>query len=328
MKARALLGMAASLLVSLACSQIVGIADTDVTRGAGVDSAAGGSSGLGASGKNATAAGQSNHGGAGNAAAGGSAAGDAPHAGATSDGGTPAAGGDTSVGGSSSGGSQAGGGAGGSGGAAVLHGPKLISIGNYAVDATEVTVAHYKEFLSAKAGDTSGQAPSCSWNKSYYEAAPMPLEPDTWPIAKVDWCDATAFCAWAGKRLCGAIGGGASDFADFGDATKSQWLRACGGPTGLPHPNPSWACNEKGGFSDVAPVATFPDCEGFYPGLFDLEGNVGEWVDSCDGSSGKADHCQAAGGSELDQTAYCTQTADDLTRDFTSHYFGFRCCSK
>jgi len=69
-----------------------------------------------------------------------------------------------------------------------------------------------------------------------------------------------------------------------------------------------------GGFENLAPVASFPGCEGFYPGLFDLEGNVAEWVDSCDGSSGPNDHCTLAGGSEIDQIAYCTETFTDMLR--------------
>jgi formylglycine-generating enzyme required for sulfatase activity len=236
-------------------------------------------------------------------------------------------GGGTSAGGRAAGGAEAGG-QGGDAEAPDLHGPTLIDAGGYAVDSTEVTVAQYKEFLKAKAGDVTGQPDVCSWNESYYDAAPMPLEKDTWPIAHVDWCDATAYCSWAGKRLCGAISGGSIPFTDFSDPNKSQWFRACGGPTGLPHPNTDWACNDDGGVGDVAPVGTFPGCEGFYPGLFDLQGNVAEWVDSCNGSSGQDDHCILAGGSEVTQGAFCSVAFTDVRRADTSRYFGFRCCSK
>src|SRR5690349_950130 len=36
------------------------------------------------------------------------------------------------------------------------RGPKPINIGTYCVDATEVRISDYEEFLAAKAGDTSG----------------------------------------------------------------------------------------------------------------------------------------------------------------------------
>jgi formylglycine-generating enzyme len=330
----ALIGLGLPLLVSLSCSQLVGITDTDVTKGGGgsADPGSGGSGNPG-SGKTGVAGSKSNDGGTDNGGAGGS-AGTGTMAGAGMSMGGKSTGG-TSTGGSSTGGSLAGGGNGGSagnsggggsgGGPAVLHGPKLIDVGVYSIDATEVTVAQYKEFLTAKAGDTSGQTPACSWNTSFYAAAPVPLENNTWPIANVDWCDANAFCAWAGKRLCGTIGGGTVSFANFMDPTKSQWFRACG--NGGTHPNDTPECNNDGGFSDVAPVASFPGCEGFDKGVFDMQGNVSEWVDSCDGSTGKADHCISAGGNELNQIAYCTEGYEDITRDFTSGYFGFRCCS-
>jgi sulfatase modifying factor 1 len=335
-KKLALTGIALPLFVSLSCSQLVGITDTNVTSGSGgsSDAAAGASGNPGASGKTGVAGSKSSDGGTDNGGAGGN-AGSGTIAGAGMSTGGKSTGG-TSTGGSSTGGSHAGGGnggaggtsggAGGTGGTGVLHGPKLIDVGVYSIDATEVTVAQYKEFLTAKAGDTSGQIPACSWNTSFYEKAAVPLENNTWPIANVDWCDANAFCGWAGKRLCGAIGGGAVSFANFMDATKSQWFRSCG--NGGTHPNDTPMCNDKGGFSDVAPVASFPGCEGFDKGVFDMEGNVAEWVDSCDGSTGKADHCITAGGSELDNIAYCTEGLEDVTRDFTSGYFGFRCCSK
>jgi formylglycine-generating enzyme required for sulfatase activity len=79
----------------------------------------------------------------------------------------------------------------------------------------------------------------------------------------------------------------------------------------------------------VAPVATFPDCEGSYAGLFDLEGNVAEWVDSCDGATGAADICLLLGGNIIDSQSFCTESYTNIRRDdATAYTFGFRCCSR
>ena len=43
----------------------------------------------------------------------------------------------------------------------VIAGPALVAVGNFFVDATEVTVGQYGEFLAAKNGDMSGQVASC-----------------------------------------------------------------------------------------------------------------------------------------------------------------------
>lgn len=310
MKKRVMLGFAAPLLLGVSCAQLVGITDTEVAQSAGGAQAAG----MGGSAGQANGSGSSN---GGKAGAGGN---------VTSQAGTLPAGG-TSAGSVAAGGSDAGG-QGGDGEAPALHGPTLIDAGGYGVDSTEVTVGQYKEFLKAKAGDVTGQPAVCTWNESFYEKAPMPLEKDTWPIANVDWCDATAYCSWAGKRLCGSISGGPIAFGDFSDTAKSQWFKACGGPLGQPHPNTDWMCNDNGGFEDLVPVGSLSGCEGFYPGLFDLQGNVAEWVDSCNGSSGQEDHCMLAGGSALDQDAFCTETFTNIKRAETSPYYGFRCCSK
>ncbi len=216
--------------------------------------------------------------------------------------------------------------------ACVVRGPAMVAVSNFFVDSTEVTEDQYNQFLTAKNGDVSGQPSVCSFNTTYYGEAIALTPGSNLPMANVDWCDARAYCDWAGKRLCGQINGGAIAAADALDQTLSQWFLACGGPNGATHPNPDTnnpdACNSNGGFDNVAPVATFPDCEGFYPGLFDLEGNVAEWVDSCDGVTGAADLCLLLGGNIIDNQSYCTESYDDNQRAATAYTFGFRCCSR
>jgi formylglycine-generating enzyme required for sulfatase activity len=211
-------------------------------------------------------------------------------------------------------------------GECIVRGPPLVKVGDFYVDSTEVTAAQYQQFLDAKGDDTSGQPGICSWNTAYKDADTL-INPDTWPMTDVDWCDAFAFCAWADKHLCGAVAGGAIARADLLVAGKSQWFSACGGPNGASHPNANSVCNSSDGFSNVAPVATFPDCEGYYPGLFDMEGNVAEWVDSCDGNTGASDTCYLVGGNIYDKISYCTEAYADYQRSSRAPSFGFRCCS-
>ena len=78
-------------------------------------------------------------------------------------------------------------------------------------------------------------------------------------------------------------------------------------------------------------MASFPGCEGYFPGLFDMEGNVAEWVDGCDGNTGAADVCYLMGGNIFDERSYCDEVYNDaedaFRRDDTAVSFGFRCCS-
>ncbi|MBV9946444.1 MAG: SUMF1/EgtB/PvdO family nonheme iron enzyme, partial [Myxococcales bacterium] len=216
----------------------------------------------------------------------------------------------------------------------------MAAVTSFYVDSTEVTVGQYKQFLAATNNgmDTGGQPPECAWNTTYQ--SPMPMNPDTFPMTFIDWCDARAFCQWADKHLCGKIGGGPVVFDENSDAgdpafmpSVSQWFLACGGPGGSPHPSNADMCNSNGGFGNLVPVGTMPGCEGYYPGLFDLEGNAAEWIDDCDGPAdagtdgGPAnDICHLMGGSYVDNKSYCDEVTYDYPRNTTAVTFGFRCC--
>jgi formylglycine-generating enzyme required for sulfatase activity len=224
---------------------------------------------------------------------------------------------------------------------------KVVSLGTWSIDATEVTNAQYAAFLAAKAGATTGQPAFCSWNTSFVPASswPAPAAKCDLPVANVDWCDAWAYCAWAKKRLCGNPTGGATTFDGSGPTTvaTSQWYAACsvGGIGKYPYGDmwSSGTCvdNAYDGVGGTSPsdgpvrVGTAKSCHGVagaYAQLFDLVGNVREWEDDCDGTKGGGDNCRTRGGSftEGGDKATCTNTFP-VHRDATADNVGFRCCS-
>lgn len=211
---------------------------------------------------------------------------------------------------------------------------------SYCIDSTETTWGEYKAFLDD--GNVAPQTAACSWNDQKWtpHLLPTPEEPNgpnpnsdlELPVVGVDWCDAVAYCDWAGKRLCGKVGGGAVAFDQQNDATQSQWYAACsgGGKTIYPYGNdydPA-ECNGADYGAGGLITANTKTCEGGFPHLYNMTGNSWDWENACDGSSGTTDQCWVRGGefSNPKEFIQCDYEGFHAPRDFTSGSIGIRCC--
>ncbi|MBI5534985.1 MAG: SUMF1/EgtB/PvdO family nonheme iron enzyme [Deltaproteobacteria bacterium] len=231
----------------------------------------------------------------------------------------------------------------------------------YCVDSTEVTQAQYDEFLKHVSWAAGTEDARCGANGSYAPDVHLidPYEPKgcglgCWtpdltpnhPAVCIDWCDAVAYCKWAGKRLCGKIGGGEGALAAVNDPSTSQWHYACtnGGATVFPY-GPTYVDGACNAFSPDLPdadvigsaqdVGSFPQCKGTgspYSSIFDMSGSVEEWTDECEWTktpNGEYLRCASRGGDylALPQQVACTSHAGSGT-GMTDALIGFRCCKE
>jgi hypothetical protein len=180
--------------------------------------------------------------------------------------------------------------------------------------------------------------PSVDW--------PQPPDRDDYPVEHVDWCDAYAFCTDNGKRLCGKVGGGnvtgdmvaaqhprVSEIYDAATRDGTQAYpygdtfdpKACG-------PDVVVSDGESSGskhiIAKLRPVASLPTCEGGYPGLYDLLGNVAEFYDACGGGPAGAG-CLVAGAMSYPPHGGNSGNIEDgsLQWGYTARGVGFRCCA-
>ncbi|NLI75359.1 MAG: SUMF1/EgtB/PvdO family nonheme iron enzyme [Candidatus Riflebacteria bacterium] len=203
------------------------------------------------------------------------------------------------------------------------------------IDIHEVTCAQYQRFLDdiRKVGHAHchpAEPPNkdhtpfhtYSWALRFsWLGGRPPAKMEDCPVVLVDWFDAYAYAAWAGKRL----------------PTEDEWEMAAGGGGGLDYP---WGNNFS---AELCNVGDYPVRVGAYPGgashwgVLDMAGNVAEWTstayeaDARDGKPFKGRYGQPIirGGSWDDESKGCRISARDVHRSpyYRSTTVGFRCVS-
>lgn len=187
--------------------------------------------------------------------------------------------------------------------------PAASGVKGFGIDPTEVSRAEYVAFLQTRPS-VAGQPAICAINNSFLPG----IWPDVgdWPWferpnrpALVDWCDAAAYCRWAGGHLCGALGAGTLAPGDVGAPSKDAWAYACtsGGTRQFPYGDTvdAAACAPLSfPYADVGTSAKCTSDVAGFSGVFDLAGNASEWLDACSpATSGGAanDACALVSGS-------------------------------
>jgi formylglycine-generating enzyme required for sulfatase activity len=227
-----------------------------------------------------------------------------------------------------------------------------VSVAAFALGRTPVTNEQFLVFLR----ETGYQPPPCNptlelgWRSPGRGHAypPGTTDPPLWPAACLSWDDAQAYIAWLDDRVRGLASAAHARGGPYRLPSEAEWeyaaragsttLRWWGDEIGQGRAN----CNGCGSAWDariLAPVGSF----GPNPfGLYDMLGNVWQWVDDCwnesyvgapqDGSSWQRGDCSKRvmrGGSWINVPAFVRSAvrskADEDGVDFDySIYAGFR----
>ncbi len=193
-----------------------------------------------------------------------------------------------------------------------------VTLEAFYIDTFEVTNARYAECVAAGVCKLP-IGPDSVTRSNYYGSAGF----GNYPVIAVSWNQANAFCQWRSARL----------------PSEAEWERAARGSKPQSYP---WGegidqsrANYNSFVGDTSPVGSYES--GKSPeGVYDLAGNVSEWVadwydvypggDSRSGSGFGKIYRVMRGGSWQDLAdSVCTTARSWDVPDFESYNVGFRC---
>jgi len=203
-----------------------------------------------------------------------------------------------------------------------------VSVDAFWMDPTEVTNAAFQKFLVANASWQKPQVKSDLVDNGYlrdWENAEYPLgEQGNYPVTRVSWYAARAYCAWMKKRL----------------PTEAEWEYAARAGTSTAYWwGDNWAPASAAGNSKRGPDPVGKQAHRNQWKLSDMLGNVKEWTSTAykpypyDASDGREDAQSVSartlrGGSWADTPEYL-RSAARASKDpnLTDGLVGFRCAS-
>ncbi len=175
---------------------------------------------------------------------------------------------------------------------------KVTLTRGFYMQATEVTVNQFRQFVQSTGYKTEGEKQGGCWIKSSgmgwkkkkgskwnkpdsWETKDLPLK-GIYPVTCVSWNDASAFISWLSKR----------EKQTYAFPTEAEWEYACRAETTTPFAFGKCLRTNQANFNNAG--SEFPDCQGnpkpaglkpvpvgsLAPntwGLYDMHGNVAEW---------------------------------------------------
>jgi formylglycine-generating enzyme required for sulfatase activity/serine/threonine protein kinase len=194
-----------------------------------------------------------------------------------------------------------------------------VRLDGFWLDQTEVTNSQYARCVAAGACRASRYVDDSRYNG------------DNYPVVGVDWHNAAAYCAWAGRRL----------------PTEAEWEYAARGPEAFRYPwgDETPGCNIanfKNCVGGAVEVGSYPDGASWV-GALDMAGNAWEWVndwydagyyanspaENPDGPTGGRTKA-LRGGAWYHSSYQSVRAANRSNHDPANAYFyvGFRCAQE